>query len=426
QYDTVNFSGNPAYIKNDAHSHVLSARVGVTHSYRFNSMLSNSTTLFASGVMNDASSAGGWTDKTPVNFGVRSTFQARFSLGAKTSLTGITGVESLNQRAQTLGYPMVADSADLSGYNRIGALRSNVATKTANNSLFSEWTLTLPQDWSVTAGIGWTQMLIELNDRFFVAANNRPNNRPADVFRKNYNGLWSPHLAINKVIAQRYSFFASYSTGYKAPVSSYFYIPFVTGAPGTGLVNPNLEAEMGRQIEVGAKGSVWNSRLNYEVTYFHAEFSRKMTAIAVAADPSTTAYTYVTNGGSQVHDGLEAALRINLVKGNGFFTQVAPFANATWIDGHYRDFRFQRFRVAPNQTKDSTIDYSGKRVAGLPPLVFNVGVDLQTRFGLYANAYFSHRDEVYLTSDNVKTQKANAFGLLNAKVGFRSTLSRHL
>ncbi|RYY86135.1 MAG: TonB-dependent receptor, partial [Chitinophagaceae bacterium] len=109
QYDTLNFSGNPAYIKNDAHSHVLSVRLGVTNSYQFSSFLSNSTTVFGSGIMNDASSAGGWTDKVPVNFGVRSTFNTRFALGKSATLTGITGVESLNQRAQTIGYPMVAD-----------------------------------------------------------------------------------------------------------------------------------------------------------------------------------------------------------------------------------------------------------------------------------------------------------------------------
>jgi iron complex outermembrane receptor protein len=36
--------------------------------------------------------------------------------------------------------------------------------------------------------------------------------------------MWSPHVAINKVINKNVSVYASYSTGYKAPVSSYFFI----------------------------------------------------------------------------------------------------------------------------------------------------------------------------------------------------------
>ncbi|RYY40816.1 MAG: TonB-dependent receptor [Chitinophagaceae bacterium] len=424
QYDTLNFSGNPAYIKNDAHSHLLSARLGLTHTYQFNNSISNTTTLFGSGVMNDASSAGGWTDKVPVNYGLRSTFTTRFQVGKKSTLTGITGVESLNQRAQLIGYPMIADSANVAGYNRVGAIRSNVVTKTGNTSLFTEWTLTLPSDLSFTAGIGWSQQLIELNDRFFVAANNRPTNRAADVFRKNYDGLCSPHLAVNKVFAGKYSVFASYSVGYKAPVSGYFYIPYISGAPGTGEVNPNLQPEKGQQIEVGTKGTA--GRLHYELTYFHSQISDKMTVNTVQGPTGATSYSYVTNGGSQVQDGVEAALRLNLLQGGkGFFTQVAPFANITWIDAHYRNYQFHRFRQPPNNNKDSLIDWSGKQVAGLPPVVFNIGVDVSTVAGLYANAYYSYRDAIFLTSDNVETLKAHSFGLLNAKVGFRRAFGKH-
>ncbi|RYY84122.1 MAG: TonB-dependent receptor, partial [Chitinophagaceae bacterium] len=344
--------------------------------------------------------------------------------GKSATLTGITGVESLNQRAQTIGYPMVADSANLAGYNRIGAIRSNVVTKTGNMSLFTEWTVNLPKDLSFTAGIGWSQQLIELSDRFFTVANNRPNNRPADVFRKNYEGLWSPHFAVNKVFAGKYSVFASYSVGYKAPVSGYFYIPFVSGAPGTGEVNPNLKPEKGQQVELGTKGSV--GRMNYELTYFHSSYSNKMTTNSVPGPNAATSYTYVTNGGRQVQDGIEAALRVNLMRDSkGFFTQVAPFANLTFIDARYKDYQFERFKVAPNNNKDSIINWSGNQVAGLPRTVFNIGLDVTTRPGLYANMYYAHRDAVYLTSDNLENLKANAFGLLNAKLGFRRSFGTH-
>jgi iron complex outermembrane receptor protein len=142
QYDTLNYSGNATYIKNNAHSEVTSFRAGVTHNYQFSNRFSNATTLFGSGVNNNASSAGGWTDKLPVNFGLRSTFLSRFAMG-KNSLSGITGVETAHQRAQTIGYAMVPDSGNLAGYNRVGAERSNQATITATTSVFTEWTLAL-------------------------------------------------------------------------------------------------------------------------------------------------------------------------------------------------------------------------------------------------------------------------------------------
>ena len=97
--------------------------------------------------------------------------------------------------------------------------------------------------------------------------------------------------------------YASYSKGYKAPVSSYFYIttPAVTtpATPATGRVNEVLKPEIGNQYEVGTKGQLMSGKLSYELVYFNAIFSNKMTAVSVVspASPTTTLYSYVVNGG---------------------------------------------------------------------------------------------------------------------------------
>lgn len=424
QWRKEDYSGNPAYIKNDAHSRVVSVRAGITHTYAFSDRFANTTTVFGYGASTDASSAGGWTDKTPVNFGARSTFSTRWPVG-KHVLSGVAGVETLHQRAQTIGYAMGTDVRNPGGYNRITSTRSNVATQTANTSLFTEWTLDLPGAVSLTAGIGWSGLSIALTDRLLgVNAVTATANTP-DEFRRSYDGLWSPHLAVNKVFGEKISVYAAWSRAYKAPVSSYFYIPFVAGAPGTGQVNPNLEPERGDQFEVGSKGAVGDRRVQYELALFYTEFAKKMTTVAVPLDANTTAYSYVTNGGRQVQYGVEAAVRVAAVQASaGFLRELAPFANVTGIKGEYNDFRFMRFRVAPNQTKDSSIDWSGNKVAGLPPLVFNAGFDLVTAPGLYLNAYYSFRDAVYLTGDNAV--QARSFGLINAKIGIRRQLGLHL
>jgi iron complex outermembrane receptor protein len=60
----------------------------------------------------------------------------------------------------------------------------------------------------------------------------------------------SPHFAINKIFKKGFSVYAAYSTGYKAPVSSYFFIttPQIgSGTPpaayATGKVNGVLKPE---------------------------------------------------------------------------------------------------------------------------------------------------------------------------------------
>lgn len=407
QYNAGDYSGNPAYIKNNAHSNIISFRAGVGHTYNFTGNIANTTTVFGSGVSNNASSAGGWTDKAPVNFGLRSTFDTKFNLQNGITLSGITGVETQRQYAQITGYPMVKNQLDTNGYNIIGTLRSNQVIKTATTSVFTEWTLGLANDLFVTAGIGVSSMSIQLNDRFFVANSTKPS-----LYKTSYNGLISPHIAINKVFNKVVSVYASYSKGYKAPVSSYFYIPF------TGEVNKNLKSEIGNQFEIGTKGNISDDRLSYELALFYTKFSNKMTAVAVPnTDNTATLYSYMVNGGSQDHKGLEALIKYTVFQsGTSFFSKVRPFANMAYSDFKYKDFSIQK-------SISVTEDYSGKAVAGVAKFIANAGVDLLMKYGLYANIAYSYKDGLPISSDGVN--RAGSFMLLNSKLGINSSISKH-
>jgi iron complex outermembrane receptor protein len=413
QYAAFDYSGNPEYIKRNAHSEIISFRAGLGHTYAFSKQVSNTTTVFASGVTNNSSSAGGWTDKNPINYGFRSTLDTKFELQNGASLSGITGIESQRQNAQIIGYNMVANPIDANAYWIIGAMRSNQATITGTTSLFTEWTLSLPHDLSVTAGIGASNMSIELNDRFYVSTNTGPTK-----FAAKYNGLVSPHIAINKVFSKQFSVYASYSKGYKAPVSSYFFIPT------TGKLNTDLKPEVGNQFEIGTKGALLNDGLTYQLALFQATFSDKMTAIAVPLNGSTTttAYTYVANGGKQDDKGIELLVKYTAYRsGTSFFTGIRPFLNLAYSDFKYVGLSIQALNAA--RTAAVITDYDGKAVAGVAPLVANLGADITTRPGLYANFTYSYKDGMPITSDGLN--RTTSYSLLNTKLGFQRSLSSH-
>jgi iron complex outermembrane recepter protein len=415
QYNTKDYSGNPAYIKNNAHSEVISFRAGIGHTYKLTENIANTTSVFGTGLTSNVSSAGGWTDKNPVNFGLRSTFDTKFALGKSLNLSGITGIEAQRQYAQILGYPMVLDSTNPTGYNKIGTLRSNQATISTTMSVFSEWTLTMPYEFSLTAGLGLSTMNIELNDRFFVATNNKPNNTTLTKYQANYDGMVSPRLALNKVFSKQLSVYASYSKGYKAPVSSYIFVPAIN------QVNTSLKPEVGNQFEIGTKGALLNDRLHYEVAVFNAIFSNKMTTVAVP-NPSNTAtlYTYMANGGSQDNKGVEVLVKYTAYQSdNGFLKSVRPFANFAYSDFKYVNFKYQS--VVKNAV--SEVDYSGNAVAGVPPITANVGIDLTTKLGLYANVNYNYHDAMYFTSDRLN--KTSSYSLVNSKLGFHRTFAKH-
>ena len=415
QYKKFDYTGNPAYIKNNAHSNIISLRAGVGHTYNFNKHISNTTTFFGSGVNNNASSAGGWTDKNPINYGLRSTLDVNYSLGQKLSLSGVTGVEAQRQDAQIIGYGMVADSANLGGYNIVGAMKSNQATLTKTHSVFTEWTLKMPFEISLTAGVGVSSMDITLRDRFYVAANNKPVTKIPTMYHASYNNMVSPHIALNKVFSKKISAYVSYSKGYKAPVSSYFFIPT------TGAVNTNLKPEIGTQYEIGTKGTLLNDKLNYQVAIFDAVFSDKMTTVAVPLSPPAvgTAYTYITNRGSQDDKGVEVLLKYTVYESkDGFLKAIKPFVNFCYSDFKYVGYTFQT--LSSDKKRVVEVDYSGNAVAGVPPMTLNGGVDFDTKIGIYGNVNYMYRDAMPFTSDGLN--KTDAYGLLNAKIGFNRSV----
>ena len=423
QYLADDFTGNIEYIKRNGHSAITGFRAGVRHTYAFCKNFSNTTTIFGSSVSNNASSAAGWTDKDPLNYGFRTTFDASFKLPPGSTLSGIVGMEGQRQNAQTVGYTMVKDPRDPNAtwvygnpyYWIVGASTSNKYTTSSTSSYFTEWTLALPHDFSITAGVGLSTMGIDLTDRFYVA------NSYKTRFDTTYKGMVSPHFALNKVFNKNVSVYFSYSKGYKAPTSSYFYVP-TTGTVNSGFINSGLKPEIGNQFEIGTKGTLANHRLVYQLALFDAIFSNKMTAINVLnAAGTATQYTYVANGGKQDDKGIEALVKYSAYQSDkSFIAEVRPFVNFTVSDFKYKDYTFH---YKGKVLIDSAVNFDGKSVVGVGKFNINAGVDEFTKPGVYLNVIWTHRDKFAITSDNLNM--TSAYDLLNAKLGYKGDISAH-
>lgn len=423
QYANNDFSGNIRYIRNNAHSKVKSVRAGLGHTYTFSNHVANSTTVYVTSIASDNSSAFGWSDGPYTDFGLRSTFDTKFDLKNNTSLSGITGVETQRKDAQSIGYSMMKDPRDPNPtwqygnpyYYVINATRSNIVTTSATTSLFTEWTLSLPKDFSITGGIGFSNMKLALDDRM-----GDPNG--TTHYATTYGNMWSPHLAINKVIQQDVSVYLAYSKGFKSPVSSYFYIPYSSSNSASGIINTNLMPEKGNQFELGSKGVILNNRLQYQLALFRTVFSDKMTTVAVPnPDNSAVLYSYIVNGGKQNNNGVEFSAKYKTIHTNsGFFTAVDPFVNFTYSDFKYEDYQFETGSTPGNK---KVVDYSGSQVAGVSKVVASYGVDITTQPGLYANFVHLYRDKMPIVSPD--TLFATSYNLLNGKIGYRKRVSTH-
>lgn len=441
QWNNNDYSGNPEYLKRNAHSNVITYRAGVGHSYNFTKNIANSTSVFGTAFSSNASSAGGWTDKNTVNAGLRSVFNTKFNLQNNTTLSGITGIEMQRQDASLIGYNLKADPNDptplvythgVSPYWVLNAVTSDLAYISKTTSLFTEWTLALQQGFSLTAGIGSSNMKISLDDRFNAATATKPSK-----FNKTYNNMVSPHVAINKVFNKNFSFYVSYNKGYKAPVSSYFYVvvpsygssPVV---PSTAYVNNSLVPESGSQFEIGTKGQLLKNKLIYELSYFNTNFNNKMTAVSVVSPVSstTTLYSYMVNGSKQINKGFEGSVKYTVLESDkGFVSVVRPFLNAA-----FNNFKFgNNFVINKSIAASGKEDFSNLAVTGVPKVTANGGVDVSMKYGLYATISWNYRDKMPIgfvpsTSSTVQPTNyiyATSYNLLNGKLGIRRSLSSH-
>lgn len=411
QYENGDYSGNPNYIKNDAHSAVKRFRAGLNYTNLLADWVSTSTTVFGSGAAITSASAGGFNDNAPVNYGLRSTLDFNFTGNKNFRISGIAGIEAQGLNAHPMSCFMVVNQNDSDGYNVIGNLRSNQVSAISTYSYFTQLTVLFAHGLSVTGGLGVNSMHINLQNRIYTSP---AATREYDV---RYNNFLAPSIALNKVFNDKLSAYASFSTGQKPPVSS----NIIIGA--TGALNTALTPELATQFEIGTKGQLLNNRLIYKLALFNTNFSDKMTSIAVPLDSITTGYTRIANSGGQINRGIEVSLRYNAYQSAKTLLQsITPWANATYSDFVYSNFIYER--IPAGQTQVITEVYSGNAVAGVSPWVFNAGVDFTLKHGFYGHVTYQFRDEMPITSDNVFI--AQSFSLLNAKVGYSAMVAKHL
>jgi iron complex outermembrane receptor protein len=149
-----------------------------------------------------------------------------------------------------------------------------------------------------------------------------------------------------------------------------------------------------------------------------------MTGIAIKNpnDPAgVTLYTITANGGTQNHKGVEALLKYTIYESdNDFLRSLRPFANFTYSDFKYENFKFHYVNAG---NKDSSADYSGHQVAGVPKLTVNAGMDFMLSAGIYGNVTYAYRDKMPIVS--TEEYYTNSYSLLNSRLGIKHSLGSH-
>lgn len=256
---------------------------------------------------------------------------------------------------------------------------------------FAQLSATLNSGWSLTAGASINQLQVQ-NNRLFPT--------PAIELKRNYTNEFAPRLALLKKITPELSVFAGIARGFSPPTNGEL-------LPSTGVINYDLEAESGYNIETGIRGSLLNKRLYIDVSAFR--FRMKNT-IAQRRDQSGA--DYFINAGSALQQGIESFIYYDQPYAIGFLSRLQLQVSHTW---HH--FRYQSFIRGEN-------DFSGRKLPGVAPHVISAGLDLHSRIGWYTSVNWYFSDAIPLNDAN--SYYAQAFNLLGLRSGYRKKWNDHL
>ena len=394
------------YMLNNSHVDIQSFRMGVTDKYQAGKHFGCESTLFTFGSKLNQAFAHGYTNAENMSFGGRTAITYK-NTGSSLTTDGTIGLSFIRTDQNTQGnfiLPFV-----MSPFNPTTAHMSfsDVQNYAMNYSVFTQWVFSMPkQKMALTVGGSLnyvefgTQNLVDSLTKLFM-------NDP--VYIKVFKPTFTPDISLRRSFGKELTVWASMAMGFAPPTISQM-------TTSTGAVNTDLKPESAMQLELGAKGNCMNNRVSYSVAIFDLDVTNRLTA-----ETSNSITSYV-NVGEQRNMGAEISAGYAILSDpKAPVSLLRPWISYTYMNAEYVDFK--------NHGKSSTggdtvlANYSNNKVAGVAPNMFNIGLDLKTKYGFYLYGSFQYMDKVPVTFDNVNYMKS--YNLLRARIGYSKTFGKH-
>ncbi|GAO44670.1 TonB-dependent receptor [Flavihumibacter petaseus] len=378
---------------------------GVSQTYRFSSHFTNTTGVYGNFQTYDHPFGtgiyyNGYLKESLTGYGGRTRFVYAPVLGSISSRFSIGGEY---QYQHQFGNTFTVINDEAGSWPETGDLYQNDIVVSKSAMLFAQAEFDLPRSFFLTLGASYTNLSYDILDMLKTAGH------------VDYSGLLqfpdkiSPRIGLVKTIGKNLAVHGSISSGYSPPpvweINNY-----------DGTLNKDIQPEGGVNYEIGFRGNMLNSKLNLDVTAY--QMNLKNAIVPVAQANGTTAYK---NAGATNQKGIEAAVSYLLLSDREqLVSLLKPWISYTFNDYRFRDYKTQSYDDGSSSV--ITVDNSGKKVTGVVPNSVAAGVDLDTRPGIYLNTTFYYYDKVPLNDAN--TYYADAYALLNLKIGYRKTFNR--
>lgn len=260
-------------------------------------------------------------------------------------------------------------------------------------NVFFEANYELSKKTTIVLGMNYNKTSYDLKDRFTVS-NENPDQSGSFAF----DGIVSPKIGVSHLISKNISLYGNIGQGFSPISLEETLLP-------DGQINTNLKPETGWNYEIGTRISALNNKLLFNAGVYRLDVRNLLVSRRVAQDQFVG-----VNAGETQHDGLEVSLNYQWVHKDAF--KLGTFFNYT-----LNDFTFKEFVDGDN-------DFSGNALTGVPSDVFNAGIDVSTKLGIYGTINFQHVGSQPITDSN--SLFSNSYNLTNFKIGYKKELSKQL
>lgn len=358
---------------------------GVTQNYFFTPRFSNTTSLFAGGGSQEQPIEPFFVRGQSNRYGARSLFALDVKGERPATLT--LGGEYLRDFTTERHYA-ISDSGEA------GAVNSDREAEAQQANLFAraEWDVAARTTLTGGAGLNWVSY--DLTDLYEGDGTDFSGDRSFDP-------VLTPRVGLIQRLGSDFAAYANVSAGFSPPTVSEVSLP-------DGSFNEDTGAERSLQYEVGARGRLFEERLQADASVFYLTLDDQL--IRQELEPGFAGYV---NAGSSRNLGGELMLSYRVPVGSaGLLEQVRPFVSYS-----YNDFAFQDYAHSGTAFDDND-------VPGVAPHRLYAGLDVATRYGLSVHASYAYVGERALDDGN--TAFVDRYSLLDLRLNYAQNLGRHV
>ncbi len=355
---------------------------GLTNTYQFNSNWSNVTTITAAFTDFRNPFITNYEVRKEKGFGIRSKFQYNRKFG-RTIFNWTGGAE------WQLGRSVIDSTGNRGGVPDNNLVRDNL--RSSQRFVFTQLELQILDKVTLQAGLSYNDYSYELQRTIPLASGS---DLPFDA-------QLLPRLAAGYSVTDNMTLHGSVSKGYSPP-------GLAEVRPSAGGIYSDLQAEHGWNYELGFKGAILRSRLNFDITAFQFNLND-----AIVRRTNAAGAEYFINAGSTKQKGIELFVEgFPVNRTSGFLRQLR-----IWSSSSFFDFKFSSYKVNNN-------DFSGNELTGVPGKVVLAGADLFFTAGFYFNGTFNYTSSLPLTDAN--DVFADDYRLWQGRVGWKHSWKKSL